>query len=293
MITNINTYKFIDLADLASLREELLTLTTGLGLKGSILLSPEGININVAGTVDKTEAFKTSVQEIATLGAFTFKESLSKTVPFTRMLVKIKPEIITFKVDGVKPHEHTSPRISPKELKSWYEQGKEFVILDTRNDFEYKFGTFKNAINPHLKHFTAFPEAIDKLDPRLKNLPVVTFCTGGVRCEKAAPLMEQHGFKEVYQLDGGILNYFEECGGDFYDGNCFIFDHRIAVDSNLQETGIKQCNVCADPVTVEEQKSPLYVLNKSCPHCYTATGQATAYRDRPNITTQRGTQDGL
>ena len=135
------------------------------------------------------------------------------------------------------------------ELKKWYQEKHDMIVLDTRNDFEVKLGTFENAMDLHIEHFREFSDAVDLLPADLKEKPIVTFCTGGIRCEKAAELMLQKGFKNVYQLDGGILNYFEKCGGDFYRGDCFVFDQRVAVNSELKETQAKQCFDCRTPLS--------------------------------------------
>lgn len=247
MISNINTYKFIPLDNLAELREELLAITQSLELKGTILLSPEGINVNLAGPPKSINTFISCFRQKPGFDDCHFKLSESDTIPFKKLLVKIKKEIITFHAPDIKPHEYTSPRISPSELKTWYEQGEDFVVLDTRNDFEVNFGTFKNAIHFNIKNFTEFQASIKQLDPTLKNKPIVTFCTGGVRCEKAAPLMEQEGFTEVYQLDGGILNYFEQCGDAFYKGDCFVFDERVALNAQNQPSSMQRCKNCSNP----------------------------------------------
>lgn len=268
MITNISGYKFINLDNLESIREQLLTLCLNHELKGLILLAPEGINIGLAGADQNTKNFIADLHKDEKFSDMTFKDTYSATVPFKRTLVKIKPEIITFKVPEVDPNKYTSTHLQAKDLEAWYKQGKEFVILDTRNAFEFEFGTFKNAIHLDIENFSDFPAALDTLDEKYKDMPIVTFCTGGVRCEKAAPLMEQKGFKDVYQLNGGIIQYLQECGDEFWEKECFIFDYRIAVDGKLKETGTKQCNACSMPVTLKEQESEMYVLNKSCPHCY-------------------------
>jgi RluA family pseudouridine synthase len=192
------------------------------------------------------------------------------------MLVKIKKEIIAFGIDGVVPAQKTSPKLPAKELKRWLDEGRKVHLLDTRNDYEYDLGTFDNAIKMGLDHFREFPDGVARLPEELKNEPVVMFCTGGIRCEKAGPYMEMAGFSQVYQLDGGILKYFEEVGGDHYHGECFVFDQRVAVDPSLQETPTTQCYICQAVVTAEEQQLPQYVPGKSCPACYREESQSMA-----------------
>jgi predicted sulfurtransferase len=196
-----------------------------------------------------------------------FKESISSYQPFNRMLVRLKKEVIAFGVKGISPQTYTSPHLKPKVLHEWLEAGKDIVLLDTRNEYEIKLGTFKNAINPHINTFRDFPAAVKKLDHTLKEKPVVTFCTGGVRCEKAAPYLEKEGFKEVYQIDGGILKYFEECGGAFWEGDCFVFDQRVALNPSLKQTQARLCFRCRSPLTEEDYTSPAYVIDVSCPYC--------------------------
>ena len=147
------------------------------------------------------------------------------------------------------------------------DEGREVAIIDTRNDYEIRLGTFDNALNLNLKSFRAFPKAVESLPDSMKDIPVVMFCTGGIRCEKASVVMMDAGFSNVKQLKGGILGYFEEVGGDHWDGDCFVFDHRVALNSELEQTEVVQCFACRQPVTVEEQQSPEYVIEVSCPHC--------------------------
>jgi RluA family pseudouridine synthase len=184
------------------------------------------------------------------------------------MLVRLKKEIIAFGVEAVRPADYTSPKIAPNELKRWLDEGRPVTLLDTRNDYEVRLGTFKGAIDPHIKTFRSFPEAVRKLPPALKEQPVVMFCTGGIRCEKAGPFMEMEGFKDIYQLDGGILKYFEECGGAHYDGDCFVFDQRVGVDPALHETGHAVCYACLAPLDSTDLADPRYVEGGSCPHCF-------------------------
>lgn len=230
---NLSGYKFTKLSNLEEAQQFLLATCQELGLKGTILLSEEGINAFVCALPQKVAPFEQSIKTV--VGEITFKQSPSQDVPFAKMLVKIKPEIITFGVDNIDPIEKPAPTISAAEFKAWLDNGKEVVILDTRNDYEVELGTFKNAIHLNIDHFRQFPEAVSKLPPEYKNKPVVTFCTGGIRCEKAAPFLLEQGFNEVYQLDGGILKYLEETQGAHYEGECFVFDNRIALDANLEQ----------------------------------------------------------
>lgn len=267
-VTNISCYLFAPLSDLKTLREQTLTLCRAEGLKGTILLSTEGINMFVAGAAEKIEKLLIFLRAVPGLERLTPKYSLSSEQPFRRMLVRIKKEIIAFGVDGIDPARHTSPRLTAKELKQWLDEGRPVTLLDTRNDYEVKLGTFKGALPAGIGHFRHFPEAVRQLPEELKKQPIVTFCTGGIRCEKAAPFMESQGFEQVWQLEGGILKYFEEVGGAHYDGECFVFDQRVGVDPALRETDSTQCFHCQAPLTPEDQEDPRYVEGVSCPYCH-------------------------
>ena len=233
-IINISAYRFAKLEDLKTLRDELRDLSFSLHLKGTILLSGEGINLFAAGLEDGVEKLLNRIKQVPGLEQLTPKVSRSTHQPFRRMLVKIKKEIISFGVEGIDPAKNPAPKISPKELKQWLDENKEIILLDTRNDYEVKLGTFKNAINPNIQHFRQFPKFAETLDS-LKEKPVVMFCTGGIRCEKATSLALKLGVSDVYQLDGGILKYFEDVGADHFKGDCFVFDHRVAVTPSLEE----------------------------------------------------------
>lgn len=265
-ILNIAGYKFTALNDLDNLRTSLLNVCEGLGLRGTILLSPEGINLTLAGEIAPITQFKSHLATIGNLADMTYRESLSDNQPFKRLKVKLKKEIITMRQPAVDAAQQRAKSISPAAFKSWLDEKRDLIVLDVRNDYEYRFGTFSNAVNLHLKNFTEFPAAINPLD---KTKPIVMFCTGGIRCEKAALYMEQAQFPEVYQLEGGILNYFAQVGGDHYEGDCFVFDERIAVDPQLRETHLQQCSQCQGPMQGTDANNATSTV---CSHC--ATHQA-------------------
>ncbi|MDQ3332398.1 MAG: pseudouridine synthase, partial [Planctomycetota bacterium] len=267
-IVNVAVYKFADLANLKELRAELRGLTKAQRLKGTILLSPEGINVFAAGERDGIDVLLARLGQVPGLERLDVKESLSSEQPFNRMLVKIKREIIAFGVEGIEPGRYTSPRITPAELKRWLDEKRPVTLLDTRNNYEVQAGTFEHAVAVGVDDFRDFPTAVEHLPEEIKERPVVTFCTGGVRCEKAAPYLERAGFKKVFQLDGGILKYFEECGGAHYRGECFVFDKRVAVDPTLRESDLRQCFACQAILTPEDRASPTFVEGTSCPACY-------------------------
>lgn len=267
-VVNIAAYKFVALEGLPELREELRELTRVQELRGTILLSHEGVNLFVAGSRAGIDILLARLRTIPGVENLEVKESHSQKQPFNRMLVKIKAEIIAFGVEGIDPQRKTSRRVSALQLKQWLDEGRPVTLLDTRNDFEVETGTFKQALAIGIDDFREFPQAVKELPAHLKQQPVVTFCTGGIRCEKAAPYLEREGFEDVYQLDGGILKYFEECGDAHYDGLCFVFDQRVALDAKLQERELKVCFVCQAIVPVMDQRSYKYVAGQSCPACY-------------------------
>lgn len=273
-ILNIAAYKFAPLTNLEERRERLRDFCREIGLRGTILLSPEGINLFIAGDRPSVESLLEVLRRDPEIGNLEVKESFNDYQPFNRMLVRLKKEIIAFGIDGIDPLNKTSPKLEPQELKRWLDEGKPCTLLDVRNDYEIKLGTFENAVPIGLDHFRNFPDAVKELSEEAKDQPIVMFCTGGIRCEKAGPLMEQAGFHHVYQLRGGILKYFEDCGQDHYQGDCFVFDKRTALNPALEETEATLCYACQMPLTAEEQQSPHYVPSISCPNCYDPTEEA-------------------
>ena len=263
---NVSFYRFLDISDQerpiwrASLKERALKH----GLKGTILLAPEGINGFLSGAPDELRAFLEELRSsYPGLEGLDAKESFSSDQPFRRMLVKLKKEIITMGVPMIRPKEHTGPRVEPETLKEWLDSGEEVVLVDTRNDYEYKLGSFKDAKLLDLKSFRQFPERLKEHASEWKNKRVVMFCTGGIRCEKATALAEDYGFKNVWQLEGGILRYFEKVGGAHWNGECFVFDHRVALDPELKETSTAQCFECRAVLTQEEQRPGGHVCQKT------------------------------
>jgi UPF0176 protein len=266
-IINLSAYKFVPLDDLPAWRDRLKATAAAGGIKGTILLSPEGINFFVAGERVAVDALLAAIHAMPGLARLVPKESESDAQPYNRMLVKIKKEIIAFGVTGIDPARRPTPKLPAATLKQWLDEGRPLTLLDTRNDYEIRMGTFRGARPAGIENFRDFPDAVRRLPEILKEQPIVMFCTGGIRCEKAGPFMEQSGFKNVLQLDGGILKYFEDCGGAHFEGECFVFDKRVGVDPALRETNSVMCFVCQMPLTVAEQADPRYVPDKSCPHC--------------------------
>jgi UPF0176 protein len=270
---NIAAYKFITLDNLQDLRPQYQETCARLGLKGTILLTPEGINMFLSGTRANIDEYLAWVRSDARLADLEVKESLSAEQSHRRMLVRIKKEIITMRMPLIKPEEGRAPFVEAKTLKRWLDQGhddngKPVVMVETRNDYEVDVGTFNNTVDYRLKKFTEFPEVIEKHKADFEGKTVVTFCTGGIRCEKAAIHMQNIGYDNVYQLEGGILKYFEEVGGAHYTGDCFVFDYRTALNPKLEPTETTQCFACRAVVTPRQQMAPEYVPGKSCPACF-------------------------
>ena len=250
-ILNIAGYIFTSLSDLEELRDGLLEQCHP--LKGTILLSPEGINLSLAGGITEIRAFQNYLKSMPSFSEMTFRESYSDIIPFKRLKVKIKKEIITFRSEDIHPEKERGQSILPETLKKWLDEKREFTLLDTRNDYEVRFGTFKNATHLKINDFCEFKEAA-KAIPQDK--PVVMFCTGGIRCEKASLQLLKTGFQEVYQLEGGILNYFAETKGAHYQGDCFVFDERVALNKDLLTTGSRQCLTCHGPIAMSDTLCP-------------------------------------
>ena len=238
-VLNVSAYRFVPLPDAAALREPLLARAQALGLKGTILLAEEGINLFLAGAPGAVRALLAQLREDPRMAALEAKESWSDHVPFGRMRVKLKREIIRMNHPAIQPAAGGAPALDAPTLKRWLDQGHDdagrpVVTLDTRNAFEVDYGTFDGAIDWRLEKFSDFPQALREHLPQLQDKTVVSFCTGGIRCEKAALVMREAGLDAVYQLEGGILKYFEETGGAHFHGRCFVFDEREALDGALR-----------------------------------------------------------
>ena len=237
-ILNISAYKFVPLPDAAELRDLLQERSLTLQLKGTILLAEEGINLFLAGSSEAVRDFITQLQADARFADIVPKESWSAHQPFKKMLVKLKREIIRMNHPTIRPAAGRAPAVPAATVKRWLDQGfddsaRAVVTLDTRNAFEVDHGTFEGAIDWRISKFTEFPQAVLDHKAQLQGKTIVSFCTGGIRCEKAAIFMREAGLEHVFQLEGGILKYFEETGGAHYQGRCFVFDEREALGADL------------------------------------------------------------
>ncbi len=237
-ILNISAYKFVDIEDPPGLREPWLARARNDGLKGTILLAQEGVNLFLAGPESAVRAFVGFIHQDARFADITPKESWSDAQPFQRMLVKCKREIIRMNHPTIRPSGGRAPAVKADTVKRWLDQGHDdegrpVVTLDTRNAFEVDAGAFEGAIDWRINRFSEFPAAAQAHRAALEGKTVVSYCTGGIRCEKAALYLRDLGLDSVYQLEGGILKYFEEVGGAHYRGDCFVFDERVALAPDL------------------------------------------------------------
>lgn len=239
-ILNVAAYRFVPLADMAALRERLLARALAAGLKGTILLAEEGINLYLAGAPDALRSYMAELRADPRFADLPVKESASDVMPFKRMLVKVKRELIRMNMPAIRPVDGRAPAVDAATLSRWLragrcDAGRPVVMLDTRNGFEVDAGAFEGAIDWRLSKFSEFPFALAANKAEFAGKTVVSYCTGGIRCEKAALVMQQAGVEHVHQLDGGILKYFEQTeGAPGWRGGCFVFDERVALDPALQ-----------------------------------------------------------
>jgi UPF0176 protein len=259
----------VRLENYKELRQPLLDEMLKADVKGTLLLAYEGINGTIAGSrvgVDHVLAWLKSDERLAD---FDTKESYTDEMPFYRTKVKLKKEIVTMGVQGIDPNLKVGRYIKPE---NWNEliSDPDTILIDTRNDYEYQIGTFKNAVNPDTDTFREFPKYVkENLDPK-KHKKVAMFCTGGIRCEKSTAYLMEQGFEEVFHLQGGILKYLEEVPQDntLWEGECFVFDNRVAVNHDLEKGSYEQCYACRYPITKAEMQSDKYQEGVSCPHCF-------------------------
>jgi UPF0176 protein len=263
-------YKFVDLPDFVAQREPLQRCCDDNAVKGTLLLAREGVNGTIAGPEAGVRAVLAHLRAIPGLASLTHKESWSSKPPFLRMKVRLKKEIVTLRVPELDPNKTVGQYVKPQDWNALLAD-PDVVLIDTRNDYEVKIGTFKGAINPDIKTFTELPAWIDA-QPALqgaKKPKVAMFCTGGIRCEKSTALMKMKGFDEVYHLEGGILKYLEEVPPEqsTWDGECFVFDERVSVGHGLKPGPYELCRSCRWPLGPEDKASPHFVKGVSCPHC--------------------------
>jgi len=270
-VVNIAGYKFEPLENPVDLVRMYQQKCDELKLKGTMLISKNGINFSLAGTQQAIDTIIAFLEEDNRFINIPLKVTYSETQPFRRMKVRLKKEIISLGRKDINPRELTGERISPQDLKNLLDNKEDVLVLDTRNEYETRVGKFENAIDLNLDTFRDFPKAIESLPEEYKDKQIVMYCTGGIRCEKASAVMMKAGFADVKQLEGGVLDYFKETGGAYWEGDCFVFDERVALDTELNETDYIYCYICREPLSAEEKASPDFKINEYCPYCVKKT----------------------
>lgn len=287
-------YRFVEIEEPSALAAELLTLGRSRGLRGTILIAHEGINGSIAGELDAVEDLLENLRSRPAFAGLRAHLSRTSTSPFHRFKVKRRKEIVSLGVAGIAPGERTGTRLDPA---AWNEllADPEVLVVDTRNDYEHRIGSFVGAVNPGTGHFREFPRFVSAELGARRQRPIAMYCTGGIRCEKASALLLTQGFGPVYQLDGGILHYLSEMppAASLWRGDCFVFDERIAVDARLTPADYEQCHGCRQPVSVAEREAPTFEPGVSCPACHDrlSPAQRAAFRERwrqQQLATARG-----
>ena len=288
-------YKFVRLPDCVALSEQLQELCSGLSIRGTLLLAEEGINGTVAGSADAVAQFKAFLDADERFKGMEYKQASHESQPFLRLKIRVKREIVTMGVPDTDPATRNGTYVDAKAWNALLDD-PDTLVIDTRNDYETAIGQFDNAIAPNTQHFRDFPQYVaEHLDPA-KRPKIAMYCTGGIRCEKASHYLLKQGFAEVYHLKGGILQYLEDVEEqeNRWQGECFVFDERVAVDKNLQQGEYRLCRSCRYPLSEQDRLADEFELGVSCPHCHAQ--QTTAERDRARerqrqmlLAKQRGT----
>lgn len=262
-------YKFVALENYQSLQEALLDTMKNAGVRGTLLLAREGINGTIAGTREGIDQVLTHLQQDPRLADLDYKESFNEHIPFNRAKVKLKKEIVTMGVEGIDPRHVVGTYVKPEDWNALISD-PDVLLVDTRNDYEVEIGTFKGALNPNTTTFREFPAYVkEHLNPE-QHKKVAMFCTGGIRCEKSTAYLKEQGFDEVFHLQGGILKYLEEVPEEntLWEGECFVFDERVAVNHQLEKGQYDQCHACRHPITEADKQSEHYRHGVSCPRCH-------------------------
>ena len=280
---NVVFYKFVHFPNYISFQSKTLDFCVERNIKGTILLAEEGVNGAVVGAKKNIYELLNFLKIDNRFSDITHKESYSEEIPFHRMRVKLKKEIVSLGQANINLNDRSGIRVDPKNWNILLAD-PDVVLVDVRNDYEYQIGTFKDAISPKTTNFREFPTFVkEKLNTK-KNKKIAIFCTGGIRCEKASSYMLSKGFENVYQLNGGILKYMDEIETDksLWEGECFVFDSRVSVDSELAEGSYEQCYACRQPLSEKELQSNLYQKGISCPYCIneTSDAQRASFRER-------------
>jgi len=287
-------YKFVTLENFQGLRQPLHNILEANQVRGTLLLANEGINGTIAGSRAGINTVLNWLRNDPRLSDIDYKESFTDSMPFNRAKVKLKKEIVTLGIEGIDPKRVVGTYVSPADWNQLISD-PEVIVVDTRNDYEFKVGTFKNALNPNTESFREFPRFVkENLSPE-KHKKIAMFCTGGIRCEKSTAFLKEQGFDEVYHLKGGILKYLEEVPATetLWEGECFVFDERVTVNLQLEKGNYDQCNACRLPITEVDKASDKYLQGVSCPHCFdkVTTIQKSRFMEREKqmeLARQRG-----
>lgn len=262
-------YKFVTLENYQAMRQPIHDVMEKNHVRGTLLLANEGINGTIAGSRHAIDTVITWLKSDPRLAELECKESITSVIPFNRTKVKLKKEIVTMGIEGIDPKQVVGTYVNAQDWNSLIDD-PEVLVIDTRNDYEFQVGTFKNAINPNTQSFREFPQYVKENLDSDKHKKVAMFCTGGIRCEKSTAFLKQQGFDEVYHLKGGILKYLEEMPieSTLWEGECFVFDERVTVNHHLEKGSYDQCNACRLPITEVDKISDKYQQGVSCPHCF-------------------------
>jgi len=283
MFTVCALYQFVRLDDFEEFRTPLRELMVKLEVKGTILLALEGLNGTISGSKASIDGIIQFLKDDGRFDNLEIKFSHSETTPFKRLKVKLKKEIVTLGVEHVDPLSSVGTYVSPQDWNDLISD-PDVVLIDTRNNYEYEIGSFKGAINPNTETFREFPSYTKDNLEQYRGKKVAMFCTGGIRCEKSTAYLKSQGFDTVYHLQGGILKYLEEMNEEqsLWEGECFVFDDRVAVKHNLEQGQYDQCHACRYPITDEDKQHPYYEKGVSCPRCYGSRSeeQVSRYRER-------------
>jgi UPF0176 protein len=279
-------YKFLSIDDPNQLQLKIRKKFKQLNIYGTILVGNEGLNGTISGKENNLNKAIKYIKSINNFNNVDIKYSSSNVNPFVRLKIKLKKEIVTIGDESINPNEFVGDYVEPKDWNNLI-QDKDTILIDTRNNYEYSIGTFKNSINPNTIKFREFPEWVKKqnfTDEEKQNKKIAMFCTGGIRCEKASSMMIKDGFKKVNHLKGGILNYFEKINEEdsLWEGECFVFDDRVAIKHDLSEGSYDMCHGCRMPITDKDKTSELYIKGVACPSCYNQTSdeQKSRYMSR-------------
>ena len=283
MLTICALYKFTRLDDFEEIQGPLKIFLESLNIRGTLLLAKEGVNGTISGDNDSIMKSLDYLQKDERLVGLEYKFSYSEKPPFKRLKVKLKKEIVTLGVSNIDPIFSSGTYVKPAD---WNELIKDpdVVLIDTRNNYEFEIGSFKGSINPNTETFREFPAYTKNNLEKYRDKKIAMFCTGGIRCEKSTAYLKSKGFENVFHLQGGILKYLEEIKEDesLWEGECFVFDDRVAVKHNLELGKYDQCHACRFPITDEDKEHPHYEKGASCPRCYGTknSSQVSRYRER-------------